>query len=72
MDAMTDSSSTRHNLGHQYAANHDQFPGWLGTGTTAQSINQPEILAQSNVGQPATRRADRKPSNRARANRKSG
>jgi hypothetical protein len=59
---MTDTSSSRHNLGHLYAENGDAFPGWPGHGQTAQSIGRPEVLAQAEVGPPAAaRRTDRKP-----------
>jgi hypothetical protein len=56
---------------HQYAANHDQFPGWLGTGGTAQALiqpPQPEILARENVGKAAVKRAG--PAPKTRPNRK--
>jgi hypothetical protein len=50
-------------------ANYDQMPGWLRAGQTCQSIRQAQeqfaqdqILAQAEVGKPAVRRADRKPS----------
>jgi hypothetical protein len=42
-----ETSSSKHGLPHQYAANHDQFAGWLPTGGTAQSIGQPEIRTQA-------------------------
>lgn len=54
---------------HQYAEHGDAFPGSMGQGATAQSIGQPQILAQAEVGKAAVRRADAKPA--ARANRKS-
>jgi len=55
---MSESSSSRHNLGHDYAVPGDKFPGSLGPGATAQSIGrpeQPEILAQANVGAPVVK-----------------
>jgi hypothetical protein len=63
-----ETSSRNHRLSHQYAANHDQFPGWLEQGGTDQSVGRPVVLAEVNVGKPAVSRADSKP---ARTRRKS-
>jgi hypothetical protein len=61
-----ETSSTRHALVHQYAANHDQFPGWLEQGCTAQSVGRPVILAEASVGSAAVSRADKRTSPRRR------
>lgn len=62
-------------MNHQYAAHGDSMPGALTEhGSTAQSIRvvpeaifvQPEILASENVGKPVVKRADRRPSSRAK------
>lgn len=50
---------------HQYAANHDQFPGHLGLGQTCQSIGKPEVLGEAKVGPPAARRNDTQPATRS-------
>jgi hypothetical protein len=51
---MTDSSSSRHRLPHQYAAQSEQFPGWMGNGQTAQSL-RPEVLAEKRTETSAAR-----------------
>lgn len=66
---MTDTSSSRHKLAHQYATHGEAFPGALTEhGATAQQLRAvepvkflaPQILGQTEVGKPVLRRADRK------------
>jgi hypothetical protein len=73
---MSDTSSARHGQSHQYAANHDQFPGHLGHGRTCQQLvvpAQPEVIAQAEVGPAAADGAStRAKTTRSRTTRKRG
>jgi predicted hotdog family 3-hydroxylacyl-ACP dehydratase len=57
-DKSGETSSSRHRMPHPYASQSDDFAGWMGVADTAQSIGQPEILAQAEVGKPAIKQAE--------------
>jgi hypothetical protein len=68
-DRSGETSQSRHHMPHAYAELGEAFPG--NALRTAQSIGQPEILAQAEVGKAAVRQApDATPKSRAKATRK--